>query len=91
MFRFWKSWRSKMCPVCNGRGEVEAGVTDGVIEYGTRDHLGHRSTYPTRVRVNPWAYDAKIGDVWYVQTNPLVPLWGIAFCMKCHGTGRLIV
>lgn len=81
--------RALVCPVCLGRGEVEAGITDCVIQYGPKDHLGYRSTYPTRVRPNPAAWDARIKDVWYVQENSVVPLWGIAICQHCHGTGMM--
>jgi len=78
-----------MCPVCRGRGEVEAGITGGTVEFGPvlpgLDWRGNvvptRASYPTKVRPNP----AK--TIWYLETNPFVELWGIAVCATCHGTG----
>lgn len=64
-----------MCPVCKGRGEVEAGLT-----YGN----GHNATH---VVPNPAAMIN--GQVWILQENPLVPLWGIAVCARCRGTGAV--
>lgn len=82
-----------MCPVCRGRGEVEAGITGGVVEYGPvlmgYDWRGReiptRSAYPTRVTVNKNALIN--GEVWYLERNPLCELWGIAVCGKCRGSG----
>jgi len=63
-----------LCPVCHGRGEVAAGVT-----YGN----GHVATH---VKTNPHAIGL-YREVWYLDTNPNVELWGIAVCGTCHGTG----
>lgn len=83
-----------MCPVCKGRGEVEAGITKGTIEFGPvlmgKDWKGRdyptRSAYPTKIVPNPTAlYSNK--EVWFLDTNPLCELWGIAVCARCRGTG----
>jgi hypothetical protein len=93
-----------ICFVCRGRGEVEVGVTNGVIAYGEIlmgiNHKGEsvsvRAQYPTRMEKNPNAM-VKIHtgskttdyyDIAYVETNPNVAGWGIAICGICHGTGR---
>lgn len=80
-----------MCAVCRGRGEVAAGITDMVVEYGPTyfDSKGRpsRACYPTRVRVNPEAWDGRAETVWLVEQNSMHPLWGIAVCVSCHGTG----
>ena len=90
-----------MCPVCLGRGEVSAGVTTGVKEYGPvymgKDWRGRdiptRAAFPTRVEPNPDAlYPAdrytKAGTIWFLKRNPYVELWGIAVCARCRGTGQ---
>lgn len=64
-----------MCPICRGRGEVDAGVTGGVVEYGPvtmgYDWRGNfvptRPAYPTFVRPNKNALIR--GEVWYLETN----------------------
>ena len=70
-----------MCPVCRGRGEVAAMVSQGFR--GRPDTTGE----PIGYAVNPNAWDPKIKDVWLVETNPFGKLFGIAICMVCHGTG----
>lgn len=92
-----------MCPVCRGRGTVEAGVHTGVREYGPvlmgKDWKGRdvptRSSFPTGIRPNPNALvtvrtgrvETDYLDVWIWDENPLCELWGIAICGKCRGTG----
>lgn len=61
-------------------------------EAGNLIPLGH----PTRIRPNPSAqvgtfrpatrYNPK-GLISFLQENPLEPLWGIAICQRCCGTG----
>jgi hypothetical protein len=93
------------CFVCRGRGEVEAGVTTGVVAYGETfvgiNHKGKsfsvRAQYPTRVEKNPNAMvkihtGSKITDYFdiaYVEMNPNVAAWSTAICGTCHGAGQI--
>lgn len=82
------------CPTCGGRGEIEAGLTGGFVvtgyavstRTGERQALGH----PTWVRPNPAAVDPH-GHIWFTRPNPVLPLWGLAICQGCHGTGMKVV
>lgn len=84
-----------MCAVCRGRGEVAAGITDMVVEYGPQyeavDLKGRRfitrACYPIRVRVNPAAWDRRAKTIWMLEGNLFGSLWGLAICVRCHGTG----
>lgn len=79
-----------MCPICKGSGEVSAGITGGIVYYGKPDRNRDKQCFPTTVKVNPKAFDSRINDVWIVRENPLVYLWGIAICIRCHGTGQVL-
>lgn len=65
----------QLCPVCLGRGEVEAGITEG------------DGKEATKVFVNPNAYDRKNKTVWFLDINPLCILWSTSLCMICRGVG----
>jgi len=73
-----------LCPVCRGRGEVEAGLTTGK-DYGAPDDEGVRCRFATQVFPNPAALINN--EIWFLEENPLVKLWGIAVCGGCRGTG----
>jgi len=75
-----------ICPVCKGRGEVEAGITGGFVKTGETDEYGATGGHPTWVRPNPNAVD-KQGRIWFLDINPLVLLWSTAVCQPCNGTG----
>lgn len=78
-----------MCPVCRGRGEVEAGVSTGAIESAPYypDHKGRLvgRSEPTGIVKNPTALIN--GEVWLLENNSFGPLWGIAVCGRCRGSG----
>jgi hypothetical protein len=92
-----------VCPVCRGRGEVEAGISLGAIEYGPAtmgydwrgNFISTRQAYPAAYSVNPKAMiTVKTGDpkkdrddVHLLETNPFGALWGIAICGTCRGSG----
>lgn len=84
-----------MCSVCEGRGEVSASITTGVVEYGPvydgYDWRGNivktRAAFPTRVEVNPHAWDKKIKSIWILDYNKFYPPWSTSVCISCHGTG----
>ena len=85
-----------MCPVCQGSGEVSAGVTTRIVQFGAPDEYGVRSCFPVEIAPNPDALDmrprhdsksGRPGIIWILQANTFVELWGIAVCAKCHGTG----
>lgn len=84
-----------MCPVCRGRGEVEAGITHGTVEYGPVydgfDFRGNtiklKASFPTKVSVNPAAWDSAAKTVWMLEKNLFGSPWGLAICVMCHGTG----
>lgn len=75
---------TELCPICKGRGEVEMGITVGKF-------CGYENGIPRReavkVYVNPAAWDKKRETIWILEPNQYVPLWGIAICMECRGTG----
>lgn len=85
----------RMCAACSGCGEVDAGITGGIVCYGWKDELGVQASYPTWVKPNPDAVvivqtgnkRTDYRDIYFLRVNPLVPLWGIAVCGRCHGTG----
>lgn len=74
------------CPVCEGRGEVEAGNTTG-RSYGWVDEHGVSEAEATSIQVNRAAWDRKHKTVWYLDFNQVVPGWSTAICMSCHGFG----
>lgn len=71
-----------VCPVCMGRGEVEAGIEVGK-DVGTE---GDRTLHA--IGPNPAAIGAH-GEIWFLDVNPLVPLWSTAVCGVCRGKGFL--
>jgi hypothetical protein len=93
-----------MCPVCRGRGEVEAGVSLGAVEYGPvtmgYDWRGNlvptRASFPRGFIKNPKALvTVQTGnkatdhqDIFILESNSFGDLWGIAVCGACHGTGQ---
>lgn len=76
-----------MCPVCRGRGEVEAGVTYG-RPCGWVDDSGQPGGEAIRVEVNPSAWDRENKTIWFLDYNSTLPLWSTAICMVCRGTGE---
>lgn len=70
--------RVELCRVCKGRGEVAAGITTGIREFGPStigfdwrgNQIESRCCEPTGYDVNPKALDRKINDVWLLETNP---------------------
>lgn len=74
------------CKACTGRGEVEAGITIG-RSYGWTDSHGVQEREAVQVIPNPLAVYPKTGEIWFLDTNKNHPLWGIAICAKCRGTG----
>jgi hypothetical protein len=64
---------NSLCSVCRGRGEVDAGLTFG------------DGRVAVRVVPNPNALINN--EIWFVEENPLVALWGIAVCGRCRGSG----
>jgi hypothetical protein len=71
--------------VCQGRGEVDAGITGNVRVTG-HDAFGHPIQHPTAIWPNPDAKDAH-GHIWILKVNEIEPLWGIAVCQRCRGVG----
>lgn len=87
------------CEVCKGRGEVGAGIEAPNPAFDAWQQGGGIGDFlegPRGVLPNPDAIDDQhdylamlpLADrIWYVRENPMLPLWGVALCMRCHGTG----
>ena len=78
----------RICPICKGRGEVEAGITYG-RNYGWIDDNGVSEREAVKVEINPYAYDKRNKTIWFLTSNSMHPLWTLAICMVCEGSGMV--